>query len=1135
MKKITSIFLCLITLLPVWGYVPVNDDNFSYLIDKYGTDDAYAMVYGKEATGVFSIGTMPTADRNIPVIHDLVIPDSVAGPNKKKVPVTVIGAYAFMKCNNITGTLTIPNTIRKIDKYAFYECSGLAGFEPNEGLEEIGEYAFSQYNITGKLNMPSTLKTIGNYAFQECTGLTGLELNEGLEKIGNNAFKKCQNIAGKLIIPGTVKVIGNYAFSECTGLTSLELNEGLEEIGDGAFFFLDDESLRGKLAGDLVIPNTVHTIGAKAFKWAYYHSKSNPKTLTLSNSLISLKREAFYGCWGFKGTLRIPGTITKISDNAFTACANISEIVIEKGVEEIEGFAFNRVGVNHKKTNGEKGLERVTLPRTLRKMGATSSTNAAAFANTNIDIIDIYAEVPPTMLSQQFTAYTLDNGTFFVPCTSTEAYRTAYYWKDIAEGHIWGLDGDIENNPSVVSTKVKCAVAPAGAGTANYTWDCATRTYKLTCEPSSEDYAFEYWVRESENATEFIYDQYPEEVIVYQQTTFTAHFVRTSAQVYVADVCRWDADGVYVETETLDMANNCSYIARINSQYADKGEILSKDAGVFRMDINKLANHASKTLELLITTADDGMKMTTTIPVLINRNTTLPTTVTTNQEVIILDGSTLTIDHPATLRKLQVYEGGSLVVNSTLNVDTLILWDNATTGKHAQAYGIENITASNLFYDCLLNRKQYYAVALPGNADPNKVTHANGDEVAIGIKVYDGETRATGQSGWEKLTNANFTFEAGKGYALFATPRKWNGKQQSLAAVRFPLTNWNTDKTITIKAYQAEKEMNANWNLIGNPWMADLTGIEPNLLQYGYWAPNAEGKWEEQNTDVRYVVRSTDHYKTYLHEEASKANLPAFMPFFVQSIGNGTLTIGAPAVHNIALAPRKAPAAYSDNDDLMTGIVLESTNAIDKTGILIGDGFTEKYDFNADLAKIFGGTETLSLYTLLGTTPLAYCALAPEQAAQIIPLGFRTADTKSTLCFKYNDDYDIERVEAIWLTDTQTGSTTNLLYDNYCFTTTEPTNDARFYLQVVKRKSPDTTTAINDNAALQAFACSENGTLLISRIPENTTLYIYDINGRLIHNANHCYSTMRFSLPDGYYLVRLQTATDNQLLRTIVQ
>ena len=111
-------------------------------------------------------------------------------------PITKIPTNAFRR-KKLTGNLVIPNSIKTIEKSAFYGCTGLSGnlTIPNS-VTTIGEKAFSNcIGFTGNLTIPNSVTTIGNFAFSYCTGFTGdLSLPKSLEVVGSRSFEFCNKI-----------------------------------------------------------------------------------------------------------------------------------------------------------------------------------------------------------------------------------------------------------------------------------------------------------------------------------------------------------------------------------------------------------------------------------------------------------------------------------------------------------------------------------------------------------------------------------------------------------------------------------------------------------------------------------------------------------------------------------------------------------------------------------------------------------------------------------------------------------------------------------------------------------------------------------------------------------------------------
>ena len=61
-----------------------------------------------------------------------------------------------------------------------------------------------------------------------------VRFTEGLQKIGDDAFSEC-SLLKSITIPSSVTEIDADAFSRCSNLREVALNEGLQKIGKWAF------------------------------------------------------------------------------------------------------------------------------------------------------------------------------------------------------------------------------------------------------------------------------------------------------------------------------------------------------------------------------------------------------------------------------------------------------------------------------------------------------------------------------------------------------------------------------------------------------------------------------------------------------------------------------------------------------------------------------------------------------------------------------------------------------------------------------------------------------------------------------------------------------------------------------------
>ena len=125
---------------------------------------------------------------------------------------------------------------------------------------------------------------------------------------------------GPLVIPAsvsyegrnyTVTTIGTIAFMYCFYLTSLTLPNSVTTIKEGAFAYCSG------FTGDLVIPNSVTTIEPSAFQICYGFDG----TLILGTGVTTIGDYAFNDCPGLKGILYIPSNVKSLGGNTFGYCA----------------------------------------------------------------------------------------------------------------------------------------------------------------------------------------------------------------------------------------------------------------------------------------------------------------------------------------------------------------------------------------------------------------------------------------------------------------------------------------------------------------------------------------------------------------------------------------------------------------------------------------------------------------------------------------------------------------------------------------------------------------------------------------------------------------------------------------------
>lgn len=185
-----------------------------------------------------------------------------------------IGSFAFQNCGLKNTKFTIPGTVTFMGTKIF---GGDSYYMPSEvvveeGVTEIQDNAF-EHLFTGSITLPQSLRKIGNSAFAQSSISKGLTIPENVNEIGSKAFSASyttnivlpkaittiklstfeQAKITSIVIPDSVTTVEERAFALASDLTSVTLGAGLTSIGKQAFYYC--ESLEA-----ITIPSSVTTI-----------------------------------------------------------------------------------------------------------------------------------------------------------------------------------------------------------------------------------------------------------------------------------------------------------------------------------------------------------------------------------------------------------------------------------------------------------------------------------------------------------------------------------------------------------------------------------------------------------------------------------------------------------------------------------------------------------------------------------------------------------------------------------------------------------------------------------------------------------------------------------------------------------
>lgn len=269
-------------------------------------------------------------------LTSVIIPDSVI----------VVGFCAFSQCDSLS-SISIPSSVLSIDEMAFADCDILKDIYFSEGLITVGERAFWNCVSLENIIIPNSATSIGDYAFSECNNLKSVALPKRITAIGNYVFENCTELID-INFGDSVTSIGNYAFFNCSTLHYLSIPNGVINIGDSAFAQCDNLS-------SITFPATIKYIGNSAF-----YSCDNLNNVLIPNSVTEIGNSAFAYCTGLTNII-LPDSITSISDMIFLECRNLLNINIPNGIVSIGSSAFSYCGMNS-----------ITIPRSVTQIDTSA-------------------------------------------------------------------------------------------------------------------------------------------------------------------------------------------------------------------------------------------------------------------------------------------------------------------------------------------------------------------------------------------------------------------------------------------------------------------------------------------------------------------------------------------------------------------------------------------------------------------------------------------------------------------------------------------------------------------------------------------------------------------------------------------
>ena len=315
--------------------------------------------------------------------HDLAIPAEVAGmPVTEVSPPEYSSFNDMMGWPRNVVELTLPHTLKTVSGSGFRDLKGLkhlrfdgecpdlqvmddvllsadgttlyaypaahegSSYEIPDGVRTIAPYAFFENNGLTKITLPRSVQTIGGNAFKDSNALTTVHFGSGLLSIGESAFQSCNKLVLSEPLPKGIRTIERDAFWGIKSYEGLELPKNVEEIGYGAFsaeYESENHSRLLPVTQDVVkIGKRLHTLENNVFAGlditSFDVAKGNKDFKAEGPFLLTADgRSVVAFANGHKGKAKIPKSVRELNLDVFKYAYGLSELEIPPTVTYLTG------------------------------------------------------------------------------------------------------------------------------------------------------------------------------------------------------------------------------------------------------------------------------------------------------------------------------------------------------------------------------------------------------------------------------------------------------------------------------------------------------------------------------------------------------------------------------------------------------------------------------------------------------------------------------------------------------------------------------------------------------------------------------------------------------------------------------
>ncbi len=497
------------------------------------------------------------------------------------------------------------------------------------------------------------------------------------------------------------------------------------------------------------------------------------------------------------------------------------------------------------------------------------------------------------------------------------------------------------------------------------------------------------------------------------------------------------------------------------------------------------------------------------------------------------------IDSDAEVRKLTIDPGAKLIVNPLKSLTTegnffingdLILESNVSgNASLINKQGISYGTACNVVQKLYISGGQYHYVS-----SPMATTHADRFKVDPVAPYYNPNFYSYDETDTNEDWTAtawhqhNGNMEVMTGYSVYYDlPR-------TIIFDRAVSGNFNTgdrSKTLTYTGNSMDELLHRGWNLVGNPFPANLDWDGPGWTKTNIY--NSLYFWNGSNYSY-HVSSGPGFFNTGDDVNNASSIIPPAQGFFVKVKEGGDNTQNQTGVLGIPASARttaeqafwKKEQAKLKTDIDAIRLTVSRDGKTDETLIRFIPGASSEFDADYDAFKLFPSDwyEMPQIYSVLPNNIASINTLSGYYDELVVPLGLQSPTGG---LFSINiPEFDLTDDTDIYFEDVYEGKVMNInngLF--YSFNSDAGKFNDRFRILFSVKQT--TEVDANDSPDVQIYAHGYN--YYIKSAEEKAVLgmvNLYNMYGALVKSVNNTQagfaSFSAIDLPAGFYIVKLK-------------